>query len=195
VGGWLRLMYAVARPFAVAGVPPDAVTLLGLVAAGAVAALAWAGGGWLLVAALLVVLSGVLDGVDGAVAVLTDRATAFGFVLDSLVDRGSDLLYLVALHLAGADAWVCVAGGVVTLLHEYARARAAAGGLADVGTITVGERPTRVIVTAVALAAAGVAELAGRAAGPWAQAGALAWLALGGVGLVQLLVVLRRRLR
>ncbi len=187
-------MYAVARPFAVAGVPPDVVTLLGLGAAGAVAALAWAGAGWLLVAALVVVLSGVLDGVDGAVAVLTDRTTAFGFVLDSLVDRCSDLLYLVALYLAGADPWVCVAGGVVTLLHEYARARAAAGGLSDVGTITVAERPTRVIVTAVALTVAGVGELAGRA-GPWAQAGVLAWLSLGVVGLVQLLVVLRRRLR
>ncbi|HEY5183405.1 MAG TPA: CDP-alcohol phosphatidyltransferase family protein [Actinomycetes bacterium] len=194
MGGWLRLMYAVARPFAVAGVPPDAVTLLGLVAAGAVAALAWAGAGWLLLAALVVVLSGVLDGVDGAVAVLTDRTTAFGFVLDSLVDRCSDLLYLLALYLAGAPAWVCVAAGVVTLLHEYARARAAAGGLPDVGMITVAERPTRVIVTALALALAAAAAADG-GAGPWAQGGAVVWLVLGVVGLVQLLVVLGRRLR
>ncbi len=195
VSGWLRLVYLVARPFAAAGVPPDAVTLLGVVASAAVAALAWAGGGWSLVAALVVVLSGVLDGVDGAVAVMSDRATAFGHLLDSLVDRVSDLLYLGALALAGADPWLCVAGGVVTLLHEYARARAAAGGMPDVGTVTVAERPTRVIITALALAAAGVSAVAGRAGGPWAQVGAVAWLVLGLVGLVQLLVVLRRRLR
>ena len=65
----------------------------------------------MLLAVVLVVVSGLLDGLDGAVAVLTDRATRWGHVLDSLVDRCSDGLYLVALWLVGAPAGVCVAAG------------------------------------------------------------------------------------
>lgn len=185
-------MYVLARPLAAAGVAPDLVTVGGLLAAGLVAWLAALGGAWFGAAAAVVVLSGLLDGVDGAVALLTDRATRFGFVLDSLVDRGADLLYLLALWLAGAPDGACVAAGVVTLLHEYTRARAAAGGLADVGVVTVGERPTRVVITAAFLLAA--ASYPAEAA-TWAALGAWAWLAVSVVGFVQLLVVVRRRLR
>ncbi|HEX6919692.1 MAG TPA: CDP-alcohol phosphatidyltransferase family protein, partial [Actinomycetes bacterium] len=74
-------------------------------------------------------------------------------------------------------------------LQEYARARAGAAGLTEVGVITVWERPTRVIVTAAFLASAA---LLGE---PWAALGAWAWVGLGVVGLGQLLLVVRRRLR
>ena len=141
VGGWLRVVYLCARPFAALRVPPDLVTMLGLAASGLGVWLAWLGGRWVLLAVLLVVVSGLLDGLDGAVAVLTDRATRWGHVLDSLVDRCSDGLYLVALWLVGAPAGVCVAGGAAALLLEYARARAGAGGMSEVGVVTVAERP------------------------------------------------------
>jgi len=42
---------------------------------------------WPLLAVAAVKLSGVLDNVDGAVAVMTRRATALGYVVDSVVDR------------------------------------------------------------------------------------------------------------
>ena len=74
-------------------------------------------------------------------------------------------------------------------LQEYARARAGAVGMTEVGVVTVWERPTRVIVTATFLAAAA---LLGQ---PWALLGAAAWTGLGLVGLAQLLVVGRRLLR
>jgi CDP-diacylglycerol--glycerol-3-phosphate 3-phosphatidyltransferase len=74
-------------------------------------------------------------------------------------------------------------------LQEYARARAGAGGLAEAAVITVWERPTRVIVTAAFLLAAGVL-----LDGLWVRLGAAAWVGLGAVGLVQLLVAVRRRL-
>ena len=57
--------------------------------------------------------------------------------------------------------------------------------------MTVSERPTRVIVTLMFLLGAGVYPDAGRT---WAGAGAAAWTFLGLVGMVQLLLVLRRRL-
>ena len=186
---WLSWTYALAKPLAATRVPPDLVTVLGLLVSGVAAALA-AGGEdwWLLAAGLVVVAAALVDNLDGAVAVLTDRATRWGAVLDSVVDRCSDLLFLAALWLAGAEPWVCVAGAALMLLQEYVRARAGASGMSEVGVVTVWERPTRVIVTAAFL---GSAALLGD---PWPTLGAAAWLALGVVGLVQLLVVVRRRL-
>jgi CDP-diacylglycerol--glycerol-3-phosphate 3-phosphatidyltransferase len=189
---WLGWTYAVARPLARTGVAPDLLTLLGGMAAAGVVALAALGGRWAAAAAAVVVLSGFTDNVDGAVAVLTDRATRWGYVLDSLADRVADALYLVALWVLGAPAAVCVLGGALMGLQEYARARAGAAGLDEVAVVTVWERPTRVIVTALFLLGAG---LHVDSAATWVAAGAAAWAGFGVVGLTQLLVVLRRRLR
>ena len=191
VGPWLTVIYALARPFARIGVPPDVVTLLGLAVSGVVVLLCALGDRWVLLAAFVVGASGILDSLDGAVAVLTDRATRWGAVLDSVVDRVSDVLYLLALWLVGAPAWACVSAGVVVLVQEYARARATAIGMDDVGVVTIGERPTRVIVVAMFLLGAGI--YTGSAAW-WATLGAYASLGVGSVALVQLLVVVRRRL-
>ena len=195
VGAWLGLVYQCARPLALLRVPPDVVTALGLLVAAGAAGLARAAGGWLFAAALLVVASGLLDSLDGAVAVLTGRATPFGYVLDSVVDRCADLLYLVALWSVGAPAGVCVAAGAATGLQEYLRARAGAAGMAEVGVVTVWERPTRVVVTAMFLLGAAVyRSTSTTASASWARDAAWLWLALALVGLVQLTVVVRRRL-
>lgn len=188
VRGWLSMSYAVARPFATAAVPPDVVTLVGLLVSALALWPAVAGGWWLLAAAAVVVVSGLLDNVDGAVAVLTGRATAWGGVLDAVADRLGDLLFVATLLAAGAPGPVCAAGAGLMLLHEYLRARAAAAGMSEVGVITVWERPTRVIVTAVFLVAGAVL------GDPWPALGAWAWVGLGVVGLGQLAPVVRRRL-
>jgi phosphatidylglycerophosphate synthase len=170
---WLSGAYVVAQPVAGARVPPDAVTAGGLLVSGAVVAVAALGDGWALLAAGLVVLSGLLDNVDGAVAVLTGRTSRWGYVLDSVADRVGDVLYLVAL----------------AFLQEYTRARAAAAGMTEVGVVTLWERPTRVIVTASFLAATAVF------GDPWPALAAGAWAGLGAIGFGQLLAVVHRRLR
>ena len=63
--------------------------------------------------------------------------------------------------------------------------------MSEVGVVTVWERPTRVVVTAMFLLGAGL--YMGSSA-QWATWGSWAWLGLGAVGLAQLLVVVRRRL-
>jgi phosphatidylglycerophosphate synthase len=188
---WLGITFRSARPLARRGVLPDVLTLLGVVVALAVVVLADAGGRWPLLAIAVVVLSGLLDNLDGAVAVMTDRATRFGAVLDSVVDRVSDGLYLVALWRLGAPGELAVAAGALMVLQEYARARATAGGMDDVGVVTVWERPTRVVVTAFTLLGAGLCTAHATEA---ALLGAAAWAGLGAIGLTQLLVVVRRRL-
>lgn len=190
-GRWLALAYAAARPLAARGVAPDLLTAWGVLVSAAVAAVAAAGGRWPLAAAAVVVVAGLLDNLDGAVAILAGRTSRWGFVLDSLADRLSDAAYLVALWALGAPGPPCVVGGGLMGLQEYVRARAGNAGMGEVGVITVWERPTRVILTAGLLLGAGL--LPG-SADLVATGGALAWIGLGLVGLTQLLVVVRRRL-
>ncbi|MEP6695527.1 MAG: CDP-alcohol phosphatidyltransferase family protein [Pseudonocardiales bacterium] len=189
---WLTLTYHCARPLARRRVPPGAVTVAGGSLSGLAVGLAVLGGRWALPAVAVVVGSGLLDNLDGAVAALTDRVTAFGYVLDSVVDRLSDGCYLVALWQLGAPAWLCLLGGLVTMLQEYLRARAGNAGMGELGVVTIAERPTRVIITAFALCAAGVVPVH---AGPVATAGAAVWLATGMVGFAQLSVAVGRALR
>jgi phosphatidylglycerophosphate synthase len=191
VGWWLGIAHAGARPLVRAGVGPWPVTVAGVVLAGAACWPASAGSGWPLLAALLVAVSGLLDNLDGAVAVLSGRTSRWGFVLDSGCDRLADAAYCLTLLLAGAPAWLAGTGAALALLHEYVRARAAVAGMPEIGVVTVSERPTRVIVTAMFLLGAGVYPGAARL---WATGGAAAWMLLGVVGLVQLLLVVHRRL-
>jgi CDP-diacylglycerol--glycerol-3-phosphate 3-phosphatidyltransferase len=141
-----------------------------------------------LVAAGLVLLNGLLDGLDGAVAVVSGRASRVGFLLDSVADRVSDALLLAALWGAGAPGGLAVVAGVALGLLEYARARAAQAGMGEIGVVTVGERPVRVVLVALGLAGSS-------SAGPsFAGAAAAATAGLASIGLVQLLVVAIRRL-
>jgi len=192
VGGWLRLSYALARPLAGRGVGPDGITLLGVVLAVLVLPSAAAGGHWPLLAVPTIVLAAVMDGLDGALAVVGGRTSRRGAVLDGICDRVSDLCFVGALWLAGADAGWCVAAGVVGLLHEQLRAGARAAGMSEVGVVTVSERPTRVIVAASFLLGVG---LYPGTADTWATVGAVAGTVVGLIGFTQLAVVTARRLR
>lgn len=191
VGGWLTVVHALAGPLVRMRTPPDAVTLLGLLIACTTPVLAALGGAGVLVAAVVVALSGLVDSLDGAVAVMTDRATRWGAVLDALADRVSDAAFVAALWVAGAPAAICVAAVGLAWLQEYARARAGAVGMSEVAVLTVNERPTRVIVVTTFL----LASVARPGDDPnWPTLGAAALVTFGVVGLAQLLRVVRRRL-
>jgi phosphatidylglycerophosphate synthase len=191
VGGWLRIVHAVAWPLTRLRVSPGAVTILGLLIACSAPLLASLGRGGVLVAALVIALSGLFDSLDGAVAVMTGRTSRWGAVLDAVADRVSDAVFAATLWVVGAPAGVCVAAVALCWLQEYARARAGGAGMTEVGVLTLDERPTRVVVVVMSLLAS--------AARPddepsWATLGAWALVGLGVVGLVQLLVVIRRTL-
>jgi phosphatidylglycerophosphate synthase len=191
VRGWLSLAYALARPLA--GLPPVVATALGLLAAAAAVVPSSAGGTWLLAAGVLVGLSGLLDSLDGALAIGTGRASRRGFVLDSVVDRLTEAAYAAALWAAGAPGWLAVAFGALCWLPDYLRARAGQAGVAETGALSVWERPTRVIMTGLTLVGAGVVSGLG-AGGPVVTAGTAAGAMLGAVGTVQLGFSLRRML-
>ncbi|HJV09402.1 MAG TPA: CDP-alcohol phosphatidyltransferase family protein [Acidimicrobiales bacterium] len=156
VGGWLKAAAAVARPLAEAGVSPNMVTVAALLAALAAVPLA-AVDGWIgpAAACVAVTLSGLLDSLDGAVAVQAGRTTKVGFLLDSVLDRIADAAFPAALAIAangGSDtAWLAVGATAACWWLEYVRARGSLAGVAGKPLITPGERPTRIILTAVGL--------------------------------------------
>jgi archaetidylinositol phosphate synthase len=127
------------------------------------------------------------------VAMRSGRARPLGAVVDAVADRiGDVLLGGVLLALGAPTGWV-VAAVTLVMLHEYIRSRSQSVGMPGVGAVTVAERPTRLIV--VAMAAGGAAAFP--AGLPllgwgWGTTFAITWTAIGVVGLVQLAVGVRR---
>jgi phosphatidylglycerophosphate synthase len=172
---WLRLVWRAARPVARAGVPPIALTGLGVVLAVDALLLAsvqpW-------VALVLILAATACDALDGAVALLTARATSFGAGADKVADRIADTAFALVIWRCGAPWWLAVLAGALSLLHESVRA---VRGGALLARITVAERPTRVICASLACGCAGVSD----ARWPPTFCAAV-WVALAAAGLVQL---------
>ena len=204
VSGWVRLTHRCAAPLARRGVPPDVVTLTGLALSVPVPVLAGLPGAWPLAATLLLVVSALVDGLDGAVAAQQGSSSAWGEVLDPLADRCSDLLALLALVVLGAPVWLCVAVGALTLLHESVRSSARAAGLDGIGALTVWERPSRVIVASFVTGLSGLLWCARELGLGWwpgldraalATGGTVLAAVLAAVGFAHLSTAVRRRLR
>jgi CDP-diacylglycerol--glycerol-3-phosphate 3-phosphatidyltransferase len=194
VRGWLWIAWVVARSLAAVGLRPSAVTSAGVLVAAFVPVVVSFGPGWGPVGALLVLAGAVADSADGALAVVAGQETRLGQVYDSAADRVTEAAWLVALFLVGAPGWLVFTCLGVTWLHEYVRARATVAGMTGIGAVTVGERPTRVLLALFGLLLVGVAGIVDRA--PETATGAVAiWTALGAVGLVQLTVAVVRALR
>jgi phosphatidylglycerophosphate synthase len=182
----------VARP--VRRVPPDVLTACGVLTAAAAIGLAGLGGSWRWLALLAVVATGVLDGLDGAVALLTGRARPLGAVLDAAADRVTDLCFATVLLVLGTPFAWCAGVAVLVLFHEYVRARAQAAGMRGAGAITVAERPTRLVVVAVALAGSALAPAGTPWTGwPWGTTCVVLWTGLAVIGLVHLSLGVVRR--
>jgi archaetidylinositol phosphate synthase len=179
VRGWLTLAHTLARPLA--ALPPVAATATVPAAAG---------GAWLVLAGILIGVSGLLDSLDGALAIGTGRASRRGYVLDSVVDRLTEAAYAAAFWAAGAPGWLAVTFGALCWLPDYLRARAGQAGVRRTGPISVWERPTRVAMTGLTLGGAGVVSGLDLAdldpVRVVVTAGAAVGVLLGAVGTVQL---------
>lgn len=189
--GWLTIAYTLAR--SLSGLSPFLATALGLVVAGAAVGPAAAGGFWLLLAGVLVGLSGLLDSLDGALAIAGGRASRRGYVLDSAVDRLTEVAYTLAFWVAGAPGWLAVLFGALCWFPDYLRARAGQAGVEETGVISVWERPTRVAMTGMTLGGAGVISLVVSPA-VVVSVGAAVGVLLGVIGTIQLGIQLRRAL-
>jgi CDP-diacylglycerol--glycerol-3-phosphate 3-phosphatidyltransferase len=109
----------------------------------------------LLIGGFLILLSGLFDIMDGALARLTNQATRFGAVLDSTFDRISDavlflgLLVLYLMRGSTIEMVLIFLALVGSFLTSYVRARAEGIGInCPVGLFT---RAERVIILALGL--------------------------------------------
>ena len=135
------------------GLSPNAVTLLGLLTAGASAFLLSTG--YLLAGGVALLVAGVFDLFDGALARATGRVSMYGALLDSIADRVSEAAVLLGLlvfyvgrseTLGAVLVFVAFAGSVMV---SYVRARAEGLGIeCEVGIMT---RPERVVVLGAGL--------------------------------------------
>ncbi len=139
-----------------AGVSPDAVTVVGLLVAFAAAGLVAAG--YLLAGGVVLLVSGVFDMLDGALARSTGRAGPFGALLDSTVDRVSEasILFGVSAYFIFEESPLVVLLAILALVGSfmvsYVRARAEALEVdCEVGVLT---RTERVIALSAALVVA-----------------------------------------
>jgi CDP-diacylglycerol--glycerol-3-phosphate 3-phosphatidyltransferase len=180
---------------------PGTVRLLTLLMSLAVPVVVLFDGAMPLVGAVLAAFAGVTGTVDGPMAVTAGRVTRLGVLYDPVVDRVCEVCWLAAIWLLGAPAGLVVAGGVLTGLYEYIRARAMVVGMPGKRMATVGGRGARVGVTVGGLAMAGLggwvsslANVDGLTAGV-ATLAAVFWVALAAIGLGRLMVTLRTALR
>jgi len=138
VKGWLSISYVIVKPLSKARVTPNILTILGLffgVLLYANAEIFWA--------PALLVLSLICDGIDGSLAIVTSKSTKLGAILDSTVDRLTEIFWVLALYKIGADLKILIVVLLAASVQEYIRARAAGLGVSEVGIVTFAERPVR----------------------------------------------------
>ena len=133
------------------GITPNALTVFGGVIAGSAAYLASIGQRW--GAGAILLFSSVFDLFDGALARATGRVSSFGALLDSSIDRISEVvvfLGLLAYYLARDNdqgvilVYLALAG---SLMVSYVRARSEGLGIeCRVGIMTRTERVVLMIV-------------------------------------------------
>lgn len=157
---WLRrhthwLVDPIARAISRLGIPPNWMTVLGLIANVAVALLI--ARGHLRVGGLLIILASLFDAFDGAVARVSGRTSSFGAFLDSTLDRFSEAVVYLGLLLyylrqgQQMETILVYATIVGSLMVSYARARAEGLGLqCKVGLLTRAERIFLLVIGLVA---------------------------------------------
>ncbi len=149
-----RITGPVIRILSKSGITPNALTLINLalniIAAYVIAA------GYFLPGGVLVLVAGLFDLLDGALARSTKQATRFGAVLDSVVDRISEaailcglLIWYIPQEETSLEIVLIFIVLIGSFLVSYIRARAEGlGWQCQVGLFT---RAERVIVLAVGL--------------------------------------------
>ena len=176
-----RLLSPTARLLIRLGLRPNHLTLTGLIMF-CIAGWFASRGHWIFAVVSMVIGSGC-DGLDGLLARLTNKRTAFGAVLDSVCDRLTEIVlffgllcfYLtrspVPLHDKGI--LFCYTAITLSLMVSYVKARCEGMGVACSGGLL--QRPERLIVLGLGL-------LCGPAVMVWLLAGLSA---LAGITMVQ----------
>ncbi len=145
------IIRVLAFPFLKLNTPPNFITLLGLLLSLVALALVNIDSVFTLYAILFLVLSSIMDSVDGYIAREKGRKTSFGAFLDSTVDRVEDFVAILVSHRIGVvDFYILLILLIGAYLVSYTRARAEALGITMNG-VGIAERGERLILLYVAI--------------------------------------------
>ena len=139
------LMRPVGQSLGNSGITPNLLTTISLIlSVGAGVAYAYRNP---LLGAAGLIMSGIVDMLDGAVARATHAATRFGAVYDHVLDRYAEFFALVGIGLGGFSNWpwvvFCLFGMVMA---SFTRAKAESVGGLKSCTVGIAERQEKLIV-------------------------------------------------
>ena len=157
------LITPIALGLARVGLTPNALTLIGFVIA-CIAAVAAGAQAWLL-AGFLVILGGIFDLFDGAVARATNRVSKLGAFLDSAFDRWGEGVVFIGIAWGalemGLSRTIILATVAMTsaFMVSYTRAKAENMGFtsgAGMAAVGLAPREVRIVILTLGLIAAGL---------------------------------------
>ena len=125
---------------------PNVLTIIGLLIS-LLSAYMFARGD-LLLGGVFILLSGLADVIDGAVARNHATATPFGGILDSTADRFADAFILIGIIYGGSVNWLIgVLALHASLSVSYVRARIESEGIS--GSVGIAERAERLVILVI----------------------------------------------
>jgi CDP-diacylglycerol--glycerol-3-phosphate 3-phosphatidyltransferase len=149
--GAMRIINAMVRALASAGVHPNILTTIGVVINGVCGLLF--GFGEFFWAGIVLIIANLFDMLDGNVARLTGNVTRYGSFLDSSLDRLSDMFAFVGIMIFYAgnspqhsimNVFLASVGMMMSVMVSYTTARSEGLGVkANVGFL---QRPERVVL-------------------------------------------------
>ena len=149
--GAMAIINAMVRGLASAGIPPNVLTLIGVIINLGCGVLF--GFGEFFWAGIVLIVANLFDMLDGNVARLTGRVTKYGGFLDSTLDRLSDMGSFMGIMIFYArlteyhstlNVFLGGVGMIASVLVSYTTARSEALGVkANVGFL---QRPERVVL-------------------------------------------------
>ena len=147
----MRIIDAMVRGLASAGIPPNVLTMIGVtinLACGVLFGLGeffWAG--------IVLIVANLFDMLDGGVARLTGRVTKYGSFLDSTLDRLSDMACFLGIMVfysryteqhSTLNVFLAGVGMIASVLVSYTTARSEGLGVkANIGFL---QRPERIVL-------------------------------------------------
>jgi CDP-diacylglycerol--glycerol-3-phosphate 3-phosphatidyltransferase len=149
--GAMRIINSMVRGLASLGVPPNILTIIGVVINLGCGVLFGFGYFWW--AGIVLIVANLFDMLDGNVARLTGRVTKYGGFLDSTLDRLSDMGSFLGImifyarlteHHSTMNVFLAGVGMIASVLVSYTTARSEGLGVkANVGFL---QRPERVVL-------------------------------------------------
>lgn len=148
VKAWLTISFVSVKPLRALHLSPSTVSLAGLI----FGVLTWVEGKNVL-GVIFLILSLFADGVDGTLAIVTNRVSRWGAELDSVIDRLVEFLWALTFIRIGAPIVVVAVAWTAAITQEYLRARAGGVGYREISVVTICERPVRASLLFIAMIA------------------------------------------